>query len=163
MVSSPTDSPTVPRVVAGGLLAATTLALLAAVGHGTVDAGTAVAVETGTRSVTAWLASAAEPTVWLMVLSARVFGVSVWALLLPQALLGAGAVLLVWGTAGRLVGEVPALVVAGVAGLAAVLVPVFRSPGPAALVVFLLALTVHLLVARAHRRGAYRAPARASR
>ena len=37
-------------------------------------------------------------SLWLMSLSVRIFGLSSWAMLVPQALLGVGSVALLWAT-----------------------------------------------------------------
>ena len=73
-------------------------------------------------------------SLWLMALSVRVFGLSSWTILVPQALLGVGSVALLWATVRRLLRAAAGLL----AGLVLALTPVrgadvpVQQPGRAA-------------------------------
>ncbi|RMI34689.1 glycosyl transferase [Actinomadura harenae] len=97
---------------------------------------------------------------WPMALSARVFGVNAWSLLVPQALMGVGTVASVHAAVRRaLAGEVGRDVAAGaglLAGAVLAVTPVavlmFRFNNPDALLVLLLSVGVYALV-RAQERA----------
>jgi len=74
---------------------------------------------------------------WLMELSGRIFGVSSWSLLLPQALLGVATVALVFVIVKRAAGPAAALIAALVTALTPVAVLMFRYNNPDALLTFL--------------------------
>ncbi|MDX6740266.1 glycosyltransferase family 39 protein [Actinocorallia sp. A-T 12471] len=100
---------------------------------------------------------------WPMALSARIFGLSSWSVLVPQALMGVGAVALLYGAVRRgLDGTTgPRAAVAGglVAGAALATTPVaalmFRFNNPDALLVLLLVGAAYALV-RAFPEGSTR-------
>ncbi|MCM6777378.1 glycosyltransferase family 39 protein [Nocardia sp. CDC159] len=75
---------------------------------------------------------------WPMALSIRLFGLSSWSLLIPQVLMGVGAVALLWATVRRTFGGTAGLL----AGLTLALTPVaalmFRFDNPDALLVLLM-------------------------
>ncbi|OAK54581.1 glycosyltransferase family 39 protein [Rhodococcoides kyotonense] len=81
-------------------------------------------------------------SLWLMSLSVRIFGLSSWAMLIPQALLGVGSVALLWATIRRQFGAAAGLL----AGLALAVTPVaalmFRFNNPDALLVLLMIAAV---------------------
>ncbi|OZC57717.1 glycosyl transferase [Rhodococcus sp. RS1C4] len=81
-------------------------------------------------------------SLWLMSLSVRVFGLSSWAMLIPQALLGVGSVALLWATIRRQFGSAAGLL----AGLTLAVTPVaalmFRFNNPDALLVLLMIAAV---------------------
>lgn len=97
---------------------------------------------------------------WPMALSARVFGVNAWSLLVPQALMGVGTVAVVHAAVRRaLVGEVGRGVASGaglLAGAVLAVTPVavlmFRFDNPDALLVLLLSVGAYALV-RAQERA----------
>ncbi len=78
-------------------------------------------------------------SLWPMALSIRLFGLNSWSLLLPQVLMGVGAVALVWATVRRTFGGAAGLL----AGLTLALTPVaalmFRFDNPDALLVLMMA------------------------
>ncbi|HEX3488883.1 MAG TPA: glycosyltransferase family 39 protein [Streptosporangiaceae bacterium] len=80
---------------------------------------------------------------WVMGLSARMFGYSSWSLLVPQALEGVAAVGLLAGSVRRVAGPAAGLI----AGLALALTPaavlIFRFDNPDALLVLLLVLAAY--------------------
>ncbi|MEV0611874.1 glycosyltransferase family 39 protein [Nonomuraea sp. NPDC050404] len=91
---------------------------------------------------------------WPMALSARLFGVNSWSILLPQAVMGVATVATVYAAVRRaLAGTVPARVEAGaglLAGAVLALTPVatlmFRFNNPDALLVLMLTMAAYALV-----------------
>jgi len=77
--------------------------------------------------------------VMLMGLSVRVFGLSSWSILLPEALLGVASVLLLFVTVKRTFGPAAATIAAVVMALTPAAVLMFRYDNPDALLTFLLA------------------------
>jgi 4-amino-4-deoxy-L-arabinose transferase-like glycosyltransferase len=76
---------------------------------------------------------------WPMALSVRVFGLSSWSILVPQALEGVGAVWLLHNTVRRTTGSAVAAVIAGATmALTPVAVLMFRFDNPDAMLVLLL-------------------------
>lgn len=80
--------------------------------------------------------------IWVMALSVRLLGLSPWAVLLPQAVMGVATVWVVWACVHRFGGRWPAFW----AGLAVAATPIgvatFRGNGPGAALVLLLVLTL---------------------
>src|ERR1035437_8206617 len=74
----------------------------------------------------------------LMGLSVRVFGLSSWSILLPQALLGVASVLLLFSVVKRSFGPIAATIAGVVMALTPVAVLMFRFNNPDALLTFLL-------------------------
>ncbi|HCU48421.1 MAG TPA: hypothetical protein DGG94_01060 [Micromonosporaceae bacterium] len=77
-------------------------------------------------------------SLWLMGLSVRVFGLSSFAILLPQALCGVGAVAMLYATVKRWAGANAGLIAGTVLALTPVAVLMFRFNNPDALLVLLL-------------------------
>src|SRR5262249_4820707 len=75
---------------------------------------------------------------WPMELSARIFGVNAWSLLVPQALMGVATVGLGYATVRRWSGAVAGLVAGAVVALTPVATLMFRFNNPDALLVLLL-------------------------
>ncbi len=75
---------------------------------------------------------------WVMSLSARVFGVNAWSILVPQALMGVGSVWLLHATVKRTSGPAAGLVAGLVLALTPVAALMFRFNNPDALLVLLL-------------------------
>ncbi|MGO8863580.1 MAG: ArnT family glycosyltransferase [Acidimicrobiales bacterium] len=116
----------------------------------------AAAVKSGTESWKAFLFGSLDPgnfitvdkppaSLWLMELSARIFGFSSWSMLLPEAVAGAATVAVLYHLVRRWFGEVAALL----AGLAMALTPIavvmFRDNNPDALLTLLLVLAAWAL------------------
>lgn len=80
----------------------------------------------------------APASLWLMGLSVRVFGLSSWSILVPQALCGVAAVGLLYLAVGRWFGPIAGLLAAGTMALQPVAVMMFRFNDPDALLVLLL-------------------------
>src|ERR687886_636656 len=77
-------------------------------------------------------------SLWVMGLSARVFGVNAWSLLVPQALMGVATVGLLFAGVRRRFGPAAGLLAGAVCALTPVAVLMFRFDNPDALLVLLL-------------------------
>ena len=75
---------------------------------------------------------------WLMDISARIFGVNSWSLMLPEALCGVAAILLTYAAVRRVFGAVPGLLAASALALTPIAVAIFRFDNPDALLSLLL-------------------------
>ncbi|MDN5915066.1 MAG: glycosyltransferase family 39 protein [Pseudonocardia sp.] len=109
----------------------------------------AAAVQAGTQSWTAFLFGSLDSanaitvdkppaSLWAMEISARIFGFSSWSILVPQALMGVGAVALLWATVRRVSGPGAGLLAGAVLALTPVATLMFRFDNPDALLVLLL-------------------------
>ncbi|MFI5588200.1 ArnT family glycosyltransferase [Amycolatopsis sp. NPDC051758] len=83
---------------------------------------------------------------WVMSLSARVFGVNAWSILVPQALMGVGSVWLLHATVRRTSGPAAGLVAGLVLALTPVAALMFRFNNPDALLVLLLVAGAYCVV-----------------
>ncbi|MGV9868102.1 ArnT family glycosyltransferase [Rhodococcus koreensis] len=81
-------------------------------------------------------------SLWVMSLSVRVFGLNTWAMLVPQALLGAGSVALLYATVKRWFGAAAGLLAGLVLALTPIAVLMFRFNNPDALLVLLMIASV---------------------
>ncbi len=117
----------------------------------------AAAVKAGTQSWKAWLFGSLDSSnaitvdkppgsLWLMVLSARIFGFSSFSMLLPQALLGVGTVAITWAAIRRWSGPAAGLVAGGLVALTPVAALMFRFNNPDAMLVFLMTLAGYFVV-----------------
>jgi 4-amino-4-deoxy-L-arabinose transferase-like glycosyltransferase len=77
-------------------------------------------------------------SLWVMALSARLFGVNAWSILVPQAIEGVAAVGLLYATVRRWSGPTAGLVAGAVLAVTPVAVLMFRFNNPDALLVLLL-------------------------
>jgi 4-amino-4-deoxy-L-arabinose transferase-like glycosyltransferase len=77
-------------------------------------------------------------SLWVMDLSARLFGVNAWSILVPQALEGVAAVGILFATVRRRFGHAAGLIAGGVLALTPVAVLMFRYNNPDSLLVLLL-------------------------
>ena len=93
---------------------------------GSLDAGNAITVDKPPASL------------WLMALSVRIFGLSSWSILVPQALLGVASVAVLYATVRRSSGHAAALVAGALLALTPVATLMFRFNNPDALLTFLL-------------------------
>ena len=109
----------------------------------------AAAVHAGTQSWKAWLFGSLDSgnaitvdkppaALWVMTLSARIFGFSSWSLLVPQALMGVGSVALLHAAVRRWAGPVAGLLAGAALALTPAAVLMFRFDNPDALLVLLL-------------------------
>ena len=92
---------------------------------------------------------------WIMGLAARLFGVSSWSLLVPQALMGVATVALVHATVRRWFGPAAGLLAGAVTALTPVATLIFRFNNPDALLVLLLVAAAYAVV-RALEHGTTR-------
>jgi 4-amino-4-deoxy-L-arabinose transferase-like glycosyltransferase len=84
-------------------------------------------------------------SIWPMAISARVFGVSSWSILVPQALEGVGVVALLYATVKRWFSPGAALLAGATAALTPVAALMFRFNNPDALLVLLLTASAYAL------------------
>ncbi|BBX29944.1 ArnT family glycosyltransferase [Mycolicibacterium alvei] len=140
------------------MLAGTAVLYLWALGSsGWANSYYAAAAQAGTQSWKAWLFGSLDAgnaitvdkppaAMWAMGLSGRLFGFNEFTMLLPQALMGVGAVALLYATVRRTSGPGSGLI----AGVALALTPVaasmFRFNNPDALLVLLLVLAAYFMV-----------------
>ena len=117
----------------------------------------AAAVKSGTTSLKAWLFGSLDAgnsitvdkppaSLWVMVLFARVLGFSSFSLLLPQALMGVGAVAATYATVKRWAGAYAGLVAGALLALTPVAALMFRFDNPDAMLVLLLTLAAYAVV-----------------
>ncbi|MET8845760.1 glycosyltransferase family 39 protein [Amycolatopsis sp. NPDC004625] len=83
---------------------------------------------------------------WVMGLSARLFGVNAWSVLVPQALMGVGSVWLLYATVRRSSGPAAGLVAGLVLALTPAAALMFRFNNPDALLVLLLVAGAYCVV-----------------
>jgi 4-amino-4-deoxy-L-arabinose transferase-like glycosyltransferase len=109
----------------------------------------AALVQAGTQSWKALLFGSLDPgnaitvdkppaAMWVMGLSARLFGFGTWAMLVPQALMGVGSVALLYGAVRRASGPIAALLAGALLALTPLAALMFRYNSPDALLVLLL-------------------------
>ncbi|WP_410569525.1 glycosyltransferase family 39 protein [Amycolatopsis sp. cmx-4-61] len=83
---------------------------------------------------------------WVLGLSARLFGVNAWSILVPQALMGVGSVWLLYATVRRSSGPAAGLVAGLVLALTPAAALMFRFDNPDALLVLLLVAAAYCVV-----------------
>ncbi|BBY56110.1 glycosyltransferase family 39 protein [Mycobacterium koreense] len=140
------------------LLGATALLYLWGLGAaGFANEYYAAAVQAGTQSWKALLFGSLDSgngitvdkppaALWLMGLSGRLFGFSSWSMLVPQALLGVGAVALLTAAVRRTSGPGAGLVAGTILALTPVAALMFRFNNPDALLVTLLVAAAYAVV-----------------
>ncbi|WP_232666255.1 ArnT family glycosyltransferase [Pseudonocardia sp. TRM90224] len=101
---------------------------------GSLDAGNIVTVDKPPAAL------------WVMAASARIFGFSSWSMLVPQALMGVGAVALLYAAVRRVSGPGAAWVAGAVLALTPVAVLMFRFNNPDALLVLLMVAAAYATV-----------------
>lgn len=94
-------------------------------------------------------------SVWISSLSFRIFGVSPWSLLVPQALMGVGTIALTYLTVRRHFRMTAAMLAAVITLLTPAAATLFRYNNPDALLTLLLSLSLYLVV-RAIEDGRWR-------
>ncbi|MEU5696296.1 glycosyltransferase family 39 protein [Actinosynnema sp. NPDC020468] len=132
------------------LLAGTAVLYLWRLGDsGWANAYYSAAAQAGAESWKAWFFGATDASssitvdktpaaTWVMGLSARLFGVNAWSILVPQALMGVASVGLLYATVKRTSGQAAGLIAGAVLALTPVAVLMFRFNNPDALLVLLL-------------------------
>jgi 4-amino-4-deoxy-L-arabinose transferase-like glycosyltransferase len=117
----------------------------------------AAAVQSMTRNWTAFFFASLDAgnvvtvdkppaALWVMVLSARLFGFSPWSMLVPQALMRVATVALLYAAVRRVAGPAAALVAGGAMALTPVAVLMFRFNNPDALLVLLMVAAAYATV-----------------
>jgi len=138
-----------------GLLLATAVLYLAGLSrNGYANEFYAAAVQAGTKSWKAFLFGSVDSgnfitvdktpaSLWVMELSARVFGFNYWSLLVPQALAGVAAVGVVYTTVRRWFGPPAAIIAGTTVALTPVATLMFRFDNPDALLVLVMTLAAY--------------------
>lgn len=151
----------------GGLLAATAaLYLWGLDASGWANPYYSAAVQAGGQSWKAFFFGSSDAanaitvdktpaSLWPMALSVRLFGLSPWSILAPQALMGVATVAVVYATVRRRFPAWAALLAGAVMAVTPVAVLMFRFNNPDASLVLLLALAAHCVV-RAQERASTR-------
>ncbi|RKT53946.1 ArnT family glycosyltransferase [Saccharothrix australiensis] len=133
---------------------------------GWANAYYSAAAQAGARSWSAWFFGATDPAgsitvdktpaaTWVMGLSARLFGVNPWSILVPQALMGVASVGLLHAAVKRTAGEAAGLIAGAVLALTPAAVLMFRFNNPDALLVLLLVAGAYCVV-RSTERASWR-------
>ncbi|GAA5151022.1 glycosyltransferase family 39 protein [Amycolatopsis dongchuanensis] len=155
-----------PRVrpALAGLLVATALLYLVGLGSsGWANAFYSAAAQAGGESWEALFFGSSDPSnaitvdktpaaLWVMGLSVRIFGLSSWSVLVPQALMGVASVALLYAAVRRVGGPAAGLLAGGVLALTPVAALMFRFNNPDALMVLLLVAAAYATL-RAVERG----------
>jgi 4-amino-4-deoxy-L-arabinose transferase-like glycosyltransferase len=140
------------------LLASTAIAYIWALGDsGWANSFYSAAVQAGTKSWKAFFFGSSDASnfitvdkppasLWVMELSARVFGLSSWSILVPQALEGVATVGVLYATVRRWFSPGAALLAGAVMASTPVAVLMFRYNNPDALLVLLLTLAAYATV-----------------
>jgi 4-amino-4-deoxy-L-arabinose transferase-like glycosyltransferase len=134
----------------GALLAGTgVLYLWGLSASGWANAFYSAAAQAGSRSWTAWFFGSSDAAnaitvdktpaaLWVTGLSVRLFGLSSWSILVPQALMGVATVALLYAAVRRTAGPAAGLLAGTVLALTPVAVLMFRFNNPDALLTLLL-------------------------
>src|SRR5664279_4505555 len=158
LVLGPTGDPRWARLALWALLAVTAVLYLWDLSaSGYANDYYAAAVKAGTESWKAWLFGSLDSgnsitvdkppaSMWVMVLSSRIFGFSSFAMLAPQALMGVGTVAALYATVKRWSGPAAGLVAGGLLAITPVAALMFRFNNPDALLVLLLTLASYFVV-----------------
>ncbi len=122
------------------------------------------AVQAGTKSWEAFFFGSSDSSnfitvdkppasLWVMELSARVFGVSAWSILVPQALEGVAAVAVLYATVRRWFSPAAGLLAGAALALTPVAVLMFRFNNPDALLVLLLVGAAYAMTRALEKAG----------
>jgi 4-amino-4-deoxy-L-arabinose transferase-like glycosyltransferase len=154
----PTDRPRWVTPSYLGLLIATAVLYLWGLGSsGWANNYYAAAAQAGTENWKAWLFGSLDAgnsitvdkppaAMWVMGLSGRLFGFDAFTMLLPQALMGVGAVAVLYAAVRRCGGPAAALIAGSVLALTPVAALMFRFNNPDALLVLLLVAAAYCMV-----------------
>jgi 4-amino-4-deoxy-L-arabinose transferase-like glycosyltransferase len=146
------------RPALGGLLLATALLYLIGLDrNGWGNEFYAAAVQAGTKSWKAFLFGSLDSSnfittdkpagfLWLMELSARIFGLNYWSLLVPQALAGVATVGVLYTTVRRWFGPRAGLIAGAVTALAPAATLMFRFDDPDALLTLTITLAAYAMM-----------------
>src|SRR5450432_1213288 len=167
ILRGPADNPVWQRPALLALLLATALLYLWDLSSsGDANSFYAAAVQAGSKSWKAWFFGSLDSSnfitvdkppgaLWIMGLSARLFGYNSWSLLVPQALEGVAAVALLAATVRRVAGSAAGLLAGAVLALTPAAVLIFRFDNPDAFLVLLLVAAAYC-VTRALSRASLR-------
>ena len=156
--AAPRRDPRWARPALLGLLGATALLYLWGLGaSGYANTFYSAAVQAGATSWKAFLFGSSDgansimvdkppASLWVMALSARIFGVNAWSILVPQALAGVAAVGVLYAAVRRWHGPAAGVLAGAVLALTPVAVLMFRFNNPDALLVLLLTVAAYALV-----------------
>ncbi|GAA1147417.1 hypothetical protein GCM10009630_52300 [Kribbella jejuensis] len=138
------------KILYGGLLALTAIAYLWGLSkNGYANEYYAAAVQAGSKSWKAWFFGSFDSSsfitvdktpgsLWVMGLSARIFGFNSWSMLVPEALMGVASVGFVYVSVRRWFSANAGLLAGAILALTPVAVLIFRFNNPDALLVLLL-------------------------
>ena len=150
LLRGPAQDPRWARPALLGLLVATALLYAAGLSrNGWANDFYSAAVQAGTQSWKAFFFGSFDASnfitvdktpaaLWVMELSARVFGLSYWSVLLPQAAEGVAATAILYATVRRWAGPAAGLLAAGAVATTPVATLMFRFNNPDALLVLLM-------------------------
>jgi 4-amino-4-deoxy-L-arabinose transferase-like glycosyltransferase len=151
------SDPVWARPALAALLLATALLYLAGLGrNGWGNEFYAAAAQAGTKSWKAFLFGSVDSGnfitvdkpaafLWVIELSARVFGVNYWSLLVPQAVAGVATVGVLYTTVRRWFGPPAGLIAGAVMALAPVAALMFRFDDPDALLTLMITLAAYAM------------------
>ncbi|WP_439660340.1 ArnT family glycosyltransferase [Lentzea sp. HUAS TT2] len=133
---------------------------------GWANAYYSAAAQAGATSWKAWFFGSSDASnaitvdktpasLWVMGLSARLFGVNAWSILVPQALMGVGSVWLLYATVRRWFSPAAALISGAVLALTPVAVLMFRFNNPDALLVLLMVAGAYCVTRAAEKASPY--------
>ena len=143
------DAPWVRPSLLGLLVTTAVLYLWGLGSSGWANAFYSAAVQAGTQSWKAFFFGSSDAgnsitvdktpgALWIMEISARIFGVNSWSILVPEALMGVATVALLFATVKRWYGPAAGLIAGAVSALTPVAVLMFRFNNPDALLVLLM-------------------------
>ena len=159
------DDPAWARPALLALLAATAVLYLWDLSSsGWANSFYSAAVQAGTQSWKAFFYGSSDASnfitvdkppmsLWPMELSARIFGLSSWSVLAPEALMGVATVGVVYATVRRRFSALGGLVAGAVLALTPVAALMFRFNNPDALLVLLMALAAYALLRATETAG----------
>ncbi|WP_326837764.1 glycosyltransferase family 39 protein [Amycolatopsis rhabdoformis] len=150
--------------VAGLLVVTAALYLVDLSASGWANAFYSAAAQAGSQSWKAWFFGSSDAAngitvdktpaaLWVMGLSARVFGVGAWSVLVPQALMGVGSTYLLYATVRRTSGPAAGLLAGAVLALTPAAALMFRFNNPDALLVLLLIAAAYCTVRAIEKAG----------
>jgi 4-amino-4-deoxy-L-arabinose transferase-like glycosyltransferase len=152
----PADPAWARPALAGLLLATALLYLVGLDRNGWANDFYAAAVQAGTKSWKAFLFGSLDSSsfitvdkpagfLWVMELSARIFGFNYWSLLIPQALAGVATVGVLYTTVRRWFGAPAGIIAGAVMALAPVATLMFRFNDPDALMTLAITLAAYAI------------------
>ncbi len=158
LLRGPAADPRWARPALLALLAATALLYAAGLSrNGWANDFYSAAVQAGTRSWKAFFFGSFDASsfitvdktpasLWVMELSARVFGLNSWSVLLPQAAEGVASVAVLYAAVRRWSGPAAGLIAAGALAITPVATLMFRFNNPDALLVLLMTVAAYAMV-----------------